>query len=216
MRSKFTVPIKTALLAQLKLGATYRIACASVGITEKTFYRWISKGKEQKTGQYSVFVDDVMQANAIGAGAALRCIQTEALTNWKCAAWLLERRYDYRRDSKIYQQTTIEESTIEAKPATPKDIVWSQLQELQNSMTNARSAGSWQAYAALQRAYMSAYREYRELCDLSDDYDNLDRLTDQQLIDQITEVYIGLPPIVRDQIHENITSINKSVIEFKK
>ena len=216
MRSKFTEPIKKAFLAQLKQGATYRIACAAVGINEKTFYRWIAKGKEQKRGAYATFVENVMKSNAIGAGSSLQTIQTEARTNWKAAAWLLERRYNYRRDSKICEQITIEESAIENKPASPKDIVWSQLNELQISMKNARSSGSWQAYAALQRAYMSSYREYRELCEATGDYDEFETMSDQQLIDQITEVYIGLPPIVRDQIHENITSINKSVIEFKK
>ena len=216
MRSKFTKARRDSIIRILSKGGTYRMACAAVGISEKTFYRWLDAGKnENAKSTQQKFVDDVMKANARGGFIALECIQTEAAKNWKAAAWLLERRYNYRRDSKIHTQLTIEQPT-DKQPATPKEIVWQQLTELQNSMNNAKSSGSWQAYAALQRAYMSSYREYRELCDLAGDYDQMDTLSDQQLIDQITEVYIGLPPVIRDEIHTNITEINKSVIEFKK
>jgi transposase-like protein len=215
-RSKFKTPIIDAILEQLRMGATYQIACAKVGIGEKTLYRWLARGREQTRGQYRDFVEAVSMANAEGAGAALRCIQTESLTNWKCAAWLLERRYNYRRDSKIHEQMTIEQTANDDKPLTPREIVWGQLCELKESMTNARNSGSWQAYAALQRAYMSSYREYREICEQSGNYDQFDEMTDEQLINHAADLLLSLPAVIREQVNAKYENINSSVIEFKK
>lgn len=94
-RPKGTTKIKThkqELLKLLRSGVPVTHACAAVGVSDVTFYKWIKNGKEGKTGQYVEFYNDVQKAKADAVTRNVALIQKAAQGGtWQAAAWYLER-----------------------------------------------------------------------------------------------------------------------------
>ena len=99
-KSKLTPEVGERFCEAIRLGMTYKLACGYAGISEPTFYRWMQEAdrsggrKEQRE-----FRDALKSAEAKGAAHNLAVINRAAKDgDWKAAAWILERRHDYRRD----------------------------------------------------------------------------------------------------------------------
>lgn len=91
-KTKYTPERVEKILQAIRLGATYKIACAYAGINPDTFYEWLKRHPE--------FADAVKQAEGVGAIGWLEKIERAANDGeWTAAAWKLERRYpdDYGR-----------------------------------------------------------------------------------------------------------------------
>ena len=100
--TKFKEPIKNKIIDAIGVGSTYTMACNYAGISRNTLHQWMVKGENQTRGVYRTFYDDIKKAEAKGAVANLAVINNEAKRgNWKCSAWLLERRWGYKRDSQF-------------------------------------------------------------------------------------------------------------------
>lgn len=98
-KTKLTPDLQTKFCQGIKLGMTYRLACGYVGISEATLYRWLQEA-EIKAGPQREFRDAVKTAEALGAAHSLAVIHRAAEEgNWTAAAWVLERRHCYRKDS---------------------------------------------------------------------------------------------------------------------
>ena len=78
-------------------GITFKSACALSGISDATFYRWRQEDPE--------FEEDVQMATAVAEQVLLGHISEHAITDWRAAAWILERRmpddYSAKRDIEV-------------------------------------------------------------------------------------------------------------------
>lgn len=203
-KSKFSEAVTDRIMEALRLGATYEIAAEYAGISRSTLYNWMEKGKEQSRGQYKTFLDSIKGAEARGAIANLAMIETAAKSgNWKAAAWRLERRHGYTRDG--YQ---VHQKEQEIKlPSNMLDLLRTQALELRSSMAKAESSQSWQAYAALQRQLLQVVQQIRQIEAEEGLGDELEGLTDEQLLSEITSAIVSLPPILRQRLEGTITSM---------
>ena len=207
-KTKFNTALTSRIIEALRLGATYEIAAEYAGISRSTLYNWIDKGKEQSRGQYRTFLDNIKQAEAKGAIANLAMIETAAKSgDWKAAAWRLERRHGYTRDG---FQTRLESKPKEL-PSSMLDLLKSQAVELRSSMAKAESSQSWQAYAALQRQLLQVVQQIRQIESEEGRGDELDGLTDEQLLTEITSAIVSLPPILRQRLEGTITNMGNII-----
>ena len=91
-QSKLTAERQARLCEALRAGNTRAAAADYAGVGKTTFYRWIDKGKEQKTGVFRDFWDAVKKAEADAEVRNVAIIQQAAKKTWQAAAWWLERR----------------------------------------------------------------------------------------------------------------------------
>ncbi|MEM2508966.1 MAG: transposase [Candidatus Thermoplasmatota archaeon] len=91
-KSKLTAEVEEALLKMIEQGLTVKRACNALGISEKTFYSWIERGKTGK-GKYAEFLDKVKKAEAKFIADAVEKIKEAGQKNWQALAWLLERKF---------------------------------------------------------------------------------------------------------------------------
>lgn len=94
--SKLTPEIEKKLIDTIRLGNYYEAACAYVGIGERTFYRWIEKGKKAKSGKYWQFWQSIIQAEAEAEARIVTQWQKKIPEDWRAAQAFLERRYPER------------------------------------------------------------------------------------------------------------------------
>lgn len=213
-KSKFNEAITGRIMEALRLGATYEIAAEYAGISRSTLYNWMEKGKEQKSGQYRTFLDSIKTAEARGAIANLAMIESAAKSgDWKAAAWRLERRHGYTRDG---YQSQKQQEPIPQIPDNTLELLREQAVDLKRGMAKAESSESWQAYAALQRQLLQVVAQIRQIESEEGMMDELDGLTDDQLVQEITAAIISLPPILRQRLESDIGNLGNVIAINKK
>ena len=218
-RSKFTEPVIKRVLQAIRLGSTYQIASEYAGISDVTLYNWIKQGHKQTKGKFKYFLDQLREAEAHSAMDALACIQTEVKQgNLKAAFFLLERRHNYKREWQHNRANTIkQEAPKQAKSDTIKDTLIEQASDLRTAMKSAQKSESWQAYAALQRQLLQVILQMQVIKDEEGQIDKMDALSDDQLLSEITNVIIALPPLARQRIMSELSILsNDNVIPMKK
>lgn len=89
--SKLTPRVYGQLIAFIRIGSTYQDACTGVGITYHTFRNWMKAG-EGGDEDFFHFFHAIKKAEAEVAMKATECIVQGAKTDWRAAAWWLERR----------------------------------------------------------------------------------------------------------------------------
>ena len=62
--TKLTRPVIERVASHVREGLPYASAAALEGISERTFYDWMTKGKESTTGILHQFVQAIAEANA--------------------------------------------------------------------------------------------------------------------------------------------------------
>lgn len=87
----------------LRRGLTQTDACAAVGLARSTFYDWLARGRDLAAKdpadmtieelRLSDFSDAVTRARARAKGDALGMIRAAMATDWRAAAWFLERSF---------------------------------------------------------------------------------------------------------------------------
>jgi hypothetical protein len=93
-RSKFTPKACKTILDHIKLGMPYKFAATAAGVDYTTFNKWVNKGKEQETGQYHDFYNEVQEAEAIFVRNNLARIAKAATEgSWQAAVWMLKIRH---------------------------------------------------------------------------------------------------------------------------
>jgi hypothetical protein len=102
--------IKDIIIKAIKLGATYKDACAYARIDYRNLYNWIQIAKtELKSGKrikkrYEDVVDfylDLKVAQADGKIYCLEEIKNAGKKDWKALAWLAARVYGYTEKTVI-------------------------------------------------------------------------------------------------------------------
>ncbi len=203
-KSKFTEPVRERIIEALRAGTTYEIAAQYAGISRSTLYEWIKKGEGFETGLYRTFYDNIKKAEAEGAVVHLGTIAQASKKDWKAAAWLLERRHGYSKDGVVKEDKEIKEDPL---PSSMLELMKIQAQELRSSMAKAESSQSWQAYAALQRQLLQVVQQIRQIEAEEGMGDELEGLTDEQLLSEITSAIVSLPPILRQRLEGTIHSM---------
>ena len=134
--------------------------------------------------------------------------------DWKAAAWLLERRDGFRKDA-VWKEEPEEETTKNDQPSTPLELFVSQAEDLRDAMQQAKQAQSWQAYAALQRQYITVLESIRTIEAEEGAIDSLDSASDDLLKTETVNAIINLPPVLRQSIIEELGRFS-NVIPMKK
>lgn len=91
--SGLTEAVQQTIVEALELGVPREMAFADAHISRAVFYKWMARGREEKTGRYVEFVDAVENAEAKAVGVYVKIIHKAAPTSWQAAAWMLERRF---------------------------------------------------------------------------------------------------------------------------
>lgn len=88
------------LLQALRAGSHVESAAQLAGIAARTFHRWMERGdptrKDARDARYRRFREQVEQARAEAETRNVAIVAQAAQTDWKAAAWLLERTYPER------------------------------------------------------------------------------------------------------------------------
>ena len=134
--------------------------------------------------------------------------------DWKSAAWLLERRYGYRKDA-VFDEIPEQQDDEASLPSTPLELFEAQAKDLRQAMSQAMASQSWQAYAALQRQYVSVVDQMRAIQAEQAETDALDAASDEHLRQEAVMAIISLPPVLRQEIIDELARYN-NVIAFKK
>ena len=198
---------KKRILDALELGATYEIAAEAGGISRHTLLRYLKRGQEEKNGQFATFYNEFKQSEAKSALDCLQTIKIESRNgNWKCAQWLLERRHNYLRGNH-HERTA---STIQEPKEEPKDfreILIQQRNDLRAASKKASNAESWQAFTALQKQLIAITMQIVQY-DKDHEEEIFDTKTDQQIIEEVVQMVLSMPPQLKQSLVHAISSLS--------
>lgn len=109
----------------LQLGATHKLACQYAGIDRSTFYGWLRKGEQARSGSLlAEFYASVEQAEGEAGVMSLAVVAKAAKQkDWKAAAWLLERRFGFIKASKLELETSSGEREQAAVEGLLADLI---------------------------------------------------------------------------------------------
>lgn len=93
-KGKFTPARINKIIKAIKEGSPHETAAHFAGISTSTFYGWMEKGANAKSGLHLEFYEKVKQAEAHAEAERVRRINKAGREgDWKADAWYLERRY---------------------------------------------------------------------------------------------------------------------------
>ena len=94
--SKLTDEVREKLLSAIRVGNFATIAARYAGISEATFYRWMERGKQARSGQYREFREAVLEAEVEGEVSLVTEIKRAATSNPSAARFILQQRHPSR------------------------------------------------------------------------------------------------------------------------
>lgn len=116
---KITEAIRTKFAELVMLGNSYTTAAQSCGITPQTFRNWMHRGAmaldtvergkapAKTEQQFLEFYAAVKAAEGIAENALVGEVRGAASSDWRAAAWLLERRWSKRWGYKAQVDITV-------------------------------------------------------------------------------------------------------------
>jgi hypothetical protein len=200
----------------IQQGCTYEAGASSIGVSVQTIYHWLRLGRAatRKNDKYLKFLKAVKKAEHQRQQFLLQQILEASGKDWKAAAWLLERRDGFRKDA-VWKEEPEEEKTEEPVVSSPIELFKSQAKDLLEAMKQAKQAQSWQAYAALQRQYITVIENIRSIEAEEGAIDSLDTASDEVLKIETINAIINLPPVLRQSIIEELGRFS-NVIPIQK
>ena len=130
---------------------------------------------------------------------------------------MLERRHNYKREERHVRANQI---TDQQKQATQTISIEKELQDqatdLRKAIQSAAKSESWQAYAALNRQLLQTIGQIQQVAAQTGQIDKMDALTDEQLLNEITNVIYSLPPLARQRIQQELGMLTNNVIPISK
>src|SRR5579859_7025862 len=100
---RLTPAVATMILNNLAAGASVEVAAAAAGVGSTTVYTWKARGQRESTGRYREFWE-ALRAREAQVQLSLAATVRQAMpTDWRAAAWMLERRWpnDWGRHDKV-------------------------------------------------------------------------------------------------------------------
>ena len=194
--------VRGVIVQAIAGGASYRMACNVAGIVDSTFYTWMATGRDNPDSDFATFRSEVLQAESQQGQKMLALIQQHAVKDWKAAAWVLERRHGFTRDGRV---NTDQVKNVDI-PKDTYDLLKQQAADLYSAVQQAEQSESWQAYAALQRQLLTVVQQIRAI-DSENAMNTEIGLTDEQMITEITNTILTLPPILRQRLEAFIVDM---------
>jgi hypothetical protein len=107
--TKLTPALQKNITDALMAGNYIETAAAYAGVSKVTLYKWLKKGRREKSGQYVDFVAAVDQAMAQSEVSAIARITKAGDESWQALAWRLERRFPAKwgKREKLTQDVTV-------------------------------------------------------------------------------------------------------------
>jgi transposase len=200
----------------IQQGCTYEAGASCIGVSVHTIYLWLRQGKAatRKNDKYLKFLKAVKKAEHERQQFLLHQILDASSKDWKAAAWLLERRDGFRKDA-VWKEEPEEDKTEQPQITTPLELFKNQSKDLLDAMQQAKQAQSWQAYAALQRQYITVVDSIRSIEADEGALDSLDIASDEVLKMETVNAIINLPPVLRQSIIEELGRFS-NVIPIQK
>ena len=200
----------------IRQGWTYQAGASAIGVSVDTIYSWLRQGRAatRKNDKYLKFLKAVKKAEHERQQYLLAQILEASNKDWKAAAWLLERRDGFRKDA-VWKEEPEEETTEKDQPSTPLELFVTQAEDLRDAIQQAKQAQSWQAYAALQRQYITVLESIRTIEAEEGAIDSLDTASDDLLKTETVNAIINLPPVLLQSIIEELGRFS-NVIPMKK
>ncbi len=124
-KTKLTRDLAQAIVAAIRAGNYAKTAASAAGISERTFYNWIERGRSEASGPYHQFVQSLEEASAASEAAAVATVRAAGLRNWKAAMVFLERRFPDRWRRRTSHEVTGRDAgpiSVEAKLAAMSDV----------------------------------------------------------------------------------------------
>ena len=94
--SKLTPDVEKKLVDAVRAGNSREAAAKVSGISEATFYNWLSQGREAKRGRFLEFLEAIKKAEGEAEQKAMSRIVEAGQKHWQATAWWLERKYPNR------------------------------------------------------------------------------------------------------------------------
>lgn len=100
-RPTLCTPEVTRLVAELvAAGLTIPVACKAIGVSKPSWASWNAKGRKHEAdgtdSQYREWWEAMCEAKASCEANLIRMVSAGSASDWKAAAWVLERRYSKR------------------------------------------------------------------------------------------------------------------------
>jgi transposase len=106
-KPKLTAEVFSRIVDLVRIGNHLETAASTCGIHRSTLHRWLEKGEEQARGIYRQFLVAVEKAQGEAEHRDLVQIAKAAQTDWRAAAWRLERRFPRKYGTQV--QATVRE-----------------------------------------------------------------------------------------------------------
>jgi len=100
-RAKLDVAVTQKICDLLRAGNFIDVAADAAGVHRTTVHRWLRTGRGQKKGRYKRFFDAVEKAQAEAEARDVALIAKAASTDWRAAAWRLERKAPRRYGARV-------------------------------------------------------------------------------------------------------------------
>lgn len=134
--TKWNDDTRAKLTEGYRLGMTQKLACQYSGISAQCFHQWKEKAASGRE-DFVEFFEELKRAEAHSAAHALASIKRAAQDGtWTAAAWLLERRHDYRRDKPmvLVETTDVEDRMVDPNTQEGREAIISQISQLPEDM----------------------------------------------------------------------------------
>lgn len=117
--SDLTEEMTAEIIKVVSEGMPYKYAIESVGIAERTFFRWLARGRKETSGIYWQFSQDIKKARSEAIKKNVKNVQDAGEKSWQASAWWLERQFpeEFGSDSRTIRELRklIEQLTAKKK-----------------------------------------------------------------------------------------------------
>ena len=128
--SKLNKDTKARLVEGIQLGMTNKLAAQYAGISEQCFYQWRDKAKAGNPEHVELF-ESLKRAEAQSAAHSLAVIKKAAQDGtWTAAAWMLERRHNFRRDPVVEVEAVDTSELVDPNTAEGRAAIIAHVAEL--------------------------------------------------------------------------------------
>lgn len=127
--------VREILVSAIRIGSSYKDACAFAGVSYRAFAEWMNKGRRDiennKKSPYAQLVQDIEKARSDAYVNALSKI-VEAYENgtWQAAAWFLERKYPEQFGKSRVEVSGVDGNAIVVSYEIAKKDLESELEKL--------------------------------------------------------------------------------------
>ncbi len=100
-RPKLEPVVTQRIVDLIRAGNFLEVAATAAGIHKSTLHRWLRQGRTQVRGRYRKFLAAVEKAQAESESRDVALIAKAASTDWRAAAWRLERKIPRRYGPRV-------------------------------------------------------------------------------------------------------------------